>query len=74
MDLLNLLRVVFLLAGMTLVIIEIAHSRRQGKLDNVAYIALAVVACVSILFIVFLWFNHASFPLNLDLMEGTVQN
>jgi hypothetical protein len=72
MDKLNLLRIVFLLAGTTLVVVEAAQSRRQGRLRNAAHLALGVVAAVNIFFIIFLWFNHVNFPLNLDLMEGTV--
>lgn len=36
---------------------------------NLTFVALAGI---NIFFVVFLWFNHINFPLNLDLMEGTV--
>jgi hypothetical protein len=69
---LNLLRIAFFLAGTLLVVLETIQARRQGGLKKGGHVALALIAGASILFIVFLWFNHANFPLNLDLMEGTV--
>jgi len=72
MERLTILRIALLLIGAALVAVEVVQSRRQGKLIRIAQIALAGLAGANISFIVFLWFNHISFPLNLDLMESTV--
>jgi hypothetical protein len=69
---LGVLRLAFLLLSVLLVSIEIMQAHRKGKPDNLARTVLGVVAAVNILFFVFLWVNHINFPLNLDLMEGTV--
>ncbi|MFZ2055197.1 MAG: glycosyltransferase family 39 protein [Candidatus Aminicenantales bacterium] len=41
-------------------------------MQNQAHLALSVYAIINILFILFLFCGHIGFPLNLDLMEGTV--
>ena len=72
MSTLNLLRMVFLLVGTALVAIEAIQSRRQSRLRSVARIGLSAVAVANVVLVMFLWFNHVNFPLNLDLMEGTI--
>ncbi len=67
-----LLRAVLLLPAAMLVLVEVLQSQRQARLKNIAYIALSAVAIAHVLFIGFVWFNHISFPLNLEAMEGTV--
>lgn len=68
----NMIRLAFLIAGLVLVAVEVIQSRRHGRLSNIAVLLLGVVAVGNIAFNAFLWINHINFPLNLDLMEGTV--
>ena len=72
MDKLSWLKAEFLLIGTILVIVEVVQARRKQSLAQVANWALGGLAIASLLFYVFLWFNHLGFPLNLDLMEGTI--
>jgi hypothetical protein len=65
-------RLTFLIPCIILVLVEVSQLQRQGRIWRPAFVALGVVAAAHILFIMFLWFNHIGFPLNLDLMEGTV--
>ncbi len=51
---------------------EAIQTRRQAARSRIAHLALGAWAGANILFIVFLWLNHARFPLHLELMEGTV--
>ena len=67
-----ILRFMFLLLGILLIAIEVSQSRRKGRLANIATWALGFIAVASLFSLVFLSFNHINFPLNLDLMEGTV--
>ncbi len=60
------------LLGIILVLIEMAQARRKSHLARIAHWSLSAVAGVSILVCGFLWLQHIAFPLNLDLMEGTI--
>jgi hypothetical protein len=72
MEKLSWLRAEFLLIGAILVIVEVVQARRKQALAQIASWTLGGLAIVSLLFYVFLWSNHLGFPLNLDLMEGTI--
>lgn len=72
MNTLFFVRIALLLVGMVLVAIEVLLSRRADRVGGVARLALTFVAVINLGFMVFLWVNHIRFPLNLDLMEGTV--
>lgn len=76
MDNASLLRVAFLavgvLLGTVLIAIEVRQSTQQGRFGNVAHIALGGIVVANVLIVVSLWINHINFPLNLDVMEGTV--
>jgi hypothetical protein len=52
--------------------VEAIQPRQQASWGRVVRWVLGAWAGANILFMVFLWFNHARFPLHLDLMEGTV--
>ena len=49
-----------------------AHSARTDTPRTFAKAALSAWGAANIVFVVFLWFNHPSFPLHLEPMEGTV--
>lgn len=70
MSALILARAGILLLGATLMSLELMLARRTGRTMPLAAWGLAVLLGANIGFIAFLWFNHATFPLNLDLMEG----
>ena len=72
MEKFDLFRVIFLFVALILVMIDVANSRRRSKRRDFSDLALAVIATVNITFVVLLWINHVNFPLNHDLMEGTV--
>jgi hypothetical protein len=67
-----LIRIVFILLGTSLVATEVVWFRQQRRGGAVARSVLAGIAVVFLLFTGLLWVNHVRFPLNLDLMEGTV--
>jgi len=69
---LYLFRALFIFAGAALVLCGNALSRRKVELKNIAWWVLGFFFCLNICFIFYLWFNHIGFPLNLDLMEGTI--
>lgn len=72
MNILNLIRVGFLLTGLILVVAEVWLVRRRKKPIQPAAIFLAVCSVLFIMFNIYLWINHINFPLHLDLMEGVV--
>ena len=76
MDSINLLRIAFLalvtLFGAILIAIEMRQSSRHGKFSNIAHVALITIAIINVLLVIYLWINHITFPLNLDVMEGVV--
>lgn len=63
----------FLAAGGLLLLLD-AGIRRQFRLTEFGPLKVLVTgfAVVNILLVVFLWINHFSFPLNLEIMEGTI--
>jgi hypothetical protein len=69
--LLRFWRLSFVFTGCALVLIGNLLSRRKPGAKNIAAWALSVIFALNISFILFLWVNHAGFPLNLELMEGT---
>ena len=69
---LYLLRVSFICAGALLVLLGNACSRRNVEARNIARWVLSLLFFLNIGFVIYLWFNHIRFPLNLDLMEGTM--
>lgn len=68
----NFIRLGFLLIGIGLVLIEFLYQRRKVHDYRFTKGFLAIVSCLAIIFMVFLWFNHLRFPLHLDLMEGII--
>lgn len=76
MDSYNISRIVFLtlgvLIGALLITIEIRQSARNGRFSNAAHNALIVLTAVNVVLVLYLWINHVRFPLNLEVMEGTV--
>ncbi len=64
-------RAVFLAIGVLLIGVELIQ-RRSTKRFGVAGIGLMIWSVLSIAIIAYLWINQTPFPLNLDLMEGTV--
>jgi hypothetical protein len=67
-----LLRLGAVAASVILIAFEVVFIVRRGKSGGVAKPVLTLLAVGNIVFVVFLVLNHASFPLNLDLMEGTI--
>ena len=67
MQVADVLRVIYALLALGV----LAAGRWQGA-ARVARAALLVAAGANILFVVFVFANHITFPLHLDLMEGTV--
>jgi 4-amino-4-deoxy-L-arabinose transferase-like glycosyltransferase len=67
-----LLSALSFIIGILLVWLETSFSPKKGVFKNPARLALGIYAIISLIFILFLFFNHIGFPLNLDLMEGTV--
>ena len=65
--------VMFLAAGGLLLLLD-AGIRRQFRLTEFSPLKVLVAgfAVVNILLVVFLWINHINFPLNLEIMEGTI--
>jgi hypothetical protein len=66
------LRIAFLFLLCIVLLMEIILSHKVVRLRNLVSWFLGAWAVVNIGFLIFLWFNHISFPLNLDLMEGTI--
>lgn len=56
----------------TLIGLDVLRRARGSASRSFAQAALTAWGAANILFVIFLWFNHATFPLHLDLMEGTV--
>ena len=72
MSRLFLLQVAVALLGPVLMALEatvLDHRFGRGRLSR---IALGFVAAANIGFLAFVFFNHAPFPLHLDLLEGTI--
>ncbi len=66
-------RVGLFLIGVILIAIEFVLAQRPGSRPlSIAAWVIGALLGTHILFNLFLWYNHAAFPLNLDLMEGTV--
>ena len=65
-------RISLLVAGLLLTAIKLSQSRRRECPGDIGRVALLIVALINLVFVGFLWVNHIRFPLNLDLMEGTV--
>jgi hypothetical protein len=63
---------VFVLLGAVAVIYVIGARRGADKLTKLAMNLFAAYALAWIAFMVYLWFNHVNFPLNLEAMELTV--
>lgn len=60
------------LLAVALLALEVAWlDRRLGK-GRVSRAALAFWSVANVAFVAYLWFNHAPFPLHLEIMEGTV--
>lgn len=55
-----------------MIALDIARPRWTVKRNSAARWALGAWAGANVFFIVFLWFNHARFPLYLEIMEGVV--
>jgi len=69
---LYLYRLVFILVGAGLVVLGAILPRRSDRSRSIAWWALTGYLCLNIGFVIYLWFNHVRFPLNLDLTEGTL--
>jgi hypothetical protein len=69
---LYLYRMAFIVFGAGLVLIGFIFLRRRDGSKSIAWWALGGFLCLNIGFVIYLWFNHIQFPLNLDLMEGTI--
>ena len=67
-----LLRITFLLAGALVVLFDFAWLGHRNRPAYAAKAALVVVCVANIGLAIFLWLNHLTFPLNLEVMEGTV--
>jgi hypothetical protein len=66
-------RIVILLFVVTLIVIEYWRGlSRQSKRILPSQVVLTGLSVLNIGFIIYLWSNHIGFPLNLDLMEGTI--
>jgi hypothetical protein len=72
MSTIALLRALFVFAGMAVVLLDFLWLGRQNRPARIARTALVVLCVVNVGLAIFLWVNHLTFPLNLDLMEGTV--
>ncbi len=68
----NFIRLIFILFGIGLVLIEYLYQRRKGGSFRLTKSVLAVISGLSMLLLIYLWLNHLRFPLHLDLMEGVV--
>ena len=69
---LYLYRLAFLLFGAALTLFGVVFLRRGEEGKSPARWVLSAILGLNIGFVVYLWFNHIGFPLNLDLMEGTI--
>ena len=67
-----LIRIVFIAASALLVYLEGKWLHRIGKGLSVSRVALTISALVNIFFVIFLFFNHADFPLHLEITEGPI--
>src|SRR5512143_1676389 len=66
-------KVILLFIAAVLSSIYVLGTRRNlGWLTSLIRNLIALYAVAWVLFVVFLWFNHANFPLNLEAMELTV--
>jgi hypothetical protein len=72
MNTLNLMKLVLVLFGVVLIAGEVWLIRRRQRPVPLAAAFLAGCSALCILFLVYLWINHITYPLHLDLMEGTV--
>ena len=69
---LRIARAVFILGGLVLIAVETWLASRPGNRWSPARWALTAWAAAAIGWLLFLFANHVSFPLHLDLMEGAV--
>jgi len=67
-----LIRFAFVAVSALLVFLEVKWLHEIGKGVSVTKIALTLVALANIFFVMFLFFNHADFPLNLEITEGPI--
>lgn len=66
------LRLIAIVASIGLIAFEVVFIARRGKSGGVAKPVVTLLAIGNIALVTFLAINHMSFPLNLDLMEGTI--
>lgn len=72
MAVVDLVRIALVVLGIVFIAAEIRLASRRDRWSQVAHIGLALVAGVNLVLVVFLVLNQISFPLHLDLMEGSV--
>ena len=65
-------RLAFILTGFIPVLLAVLLPRWRPVFKKLSWLFLGFFIFLNIGFNVFLWFNHINFPLNLDLMEGTL--
>jgi len=68
----NSLRLAFGFVGLLIALADYAWFGRRNRPAYAVAAVLTVLCAANLGLAVFLWLNHLRFPLNLDLMEGTV--
>lgn len=68
----GLIKISFIVATGVLVFLERKWLSKQGRDFSLSKTALLLIALINTGFVVFLFFNHVNFPLNLEITEGTI--
>jgi hypothetical protein len=68
----ELIRLVLFALGIVLIAGGYWMPNLRAYTTMIATWIVRVLAVAAIGFMIFLWFNHVTFPLHLDLMEGTI--